>query len=65
MCIKDNFLVQALDRGESLLVFISANELIKEVKIGGSLGYSNSALGEYMISRNMGLGKSNVTTLNF
>lgn len=43
----------------------TADELIKEVKIGGSLGCSNHALMEFLISRNMGLAKSKVRIPNF
>ena len=47
------------------LVLTSAEELIKEVKIGGSLSCSDYALVEFVISRYMGLAKSKVRTLNF
>ncbi|TRZ07132.1 hypothetical protein HGM15179_019976, partial [Zosterops borbonicus] len=68
-CI-DNCLVQVLDkpiRGEVLLdlMLTNADELIKEVKTGGSLGCSNGALVEFMISRTMGLAKRKVRTLKF
>jgi len=67
---EDNFLVQALDRptrGEvSLdLVLANAEEIIKEIEIGGSLGCSDLTLVEFVISRNMGLAKCGVMTLNF
>ena len=42
-----------------------AEELIKEVKIGGSLGCSDHALVEFMISRNVGLVKNGVRSINF
>lgn len=47
------------------LVLRNMEELIKEVKIGGILGCSDHALVEFVISRNMGLAKSQVRTLNF
>lgn len=52
MC-RDIFLVQALDeptRREGLweLVLTSADELIREVKIGGSLGCSDHSLMEFV-----------------
>jgi len=47
------------------LVLTNAEEVIKEVKTGGSLGCSNNALVEIVISRNMGLIKSRVRTLHF
>lgn len=49
-------------RGEMLpgLVLTNADELIKEIKIGGCLGCSDHAMVELMISRNMGLTKSKV-----
>lgn len=53
--------------GETLLnlVLTSADELIKEIKIGGSLGCSSHTLVEFMISRNTGLAKSRVRNLKF
>jgi len=47
------------------LVLTNVEELIKEVRIGGSLGCSAHALVEFVILRNMGLAKSRVRTLNF
>ena len=47
------------------LVFTNAEELIKEVKIGGSLDCSDNVLLEFVISRNTGLAKSKVRALNF
>lgn len=47
------------------LVLTYAEEVIKEVKTAGSLGCSNNALVEIVISRNMGLIKSRVRTLHF
>lgn len=49
MSMDDSFLVQVLDtstRGEVLLdpMFYSTEEIIKEAKIGGSLGCSGHAL---------------------
>lgn len=60
--VVDNFLVQVLDKptgGEVLLdrVLTNVDELIREVKIGGSLGCSEHALVEFVFSRNMGLAK--------
>ena len=40
------------------LVLTSAREIIKEVKIGSSLGCSDQALVKFVISRNMDLAKS-------
>lgn len=40
-------------------------ELIKDVKTGGSLGCCNHTLVQFVISKNMGLAKSIVMTLNF
>jgi len=40
-------------------------EIIKGVKIGGSLGCSDHALVEFVTSRNVSLAKSGVRTLNF
>ncbi|KAJ7399974.1 nedd4-binding protein 2-like 2 [Pitangus sulphuratus] len=61
---------QVLDkpiRGEELrdLVLTNANELIKWIRIGGSLGYSNRALLDFMMPRNVCLAKSKDKTLNF
>lgn len=54
-CTEDNFLVQALDkpsRREALLDLVLTNaEIIEELKTEGSLGCSNHALVEFMISR--------------
>lgn len=44
------------------LVFTDA-EIIKDVKTEGSLGYSDHALVEFVISRKMGLAKNRVRTL--
>ena len=43
----------------------NAEESIREVKIGGSLGCSDHALVEFVILKNAGLAKSRVRTLNF
>ncbi|KAJ7415207.1 hypothetical protein BTVI_38929 [Pitangus sulphuratus] len=69
-CINDNFLVQVLEkpnRGEALLnlVLTNADELTKGVKVGGSLGCSDHALVEFVISRSVNLVRSKVKTLNF
>jgi len=60
----DNLLVQVLDRlirGEVLLdlVLTNAEEIIKDIKIRGSLGcgHSDHTVVGFMISRNMGLAK--------
>lgn len=39
------------------LVLTNVKEIIKDIKIGGILGCSNSALVEFVISRNVGLAK--------
>jgi len=69
-CMEDNFQAQVLDRPTSSrvsldLVFINADELIKEVKVAGTLGWSDHALAEPVIRRNRGLTKSRVGILNF
>jgi len=66
----DNFLVQVLDRptrGEALLdlLLTNAEEIIKGVNAGGSLGCRDHALIEFGISRDVGLPKSGVRNLNF
>lgn len=68
-CIENNFPVQALNRpteGEVLLHLVLANieEIIKEVKVGGSQ-HSECALIKSVILRKVGLVKSGVRTLNF
>lgn len=68
--VEDNFLVQVIDgptRGEALLdlVLTNAEESIREVKIGGSLGCSDHALVEFVILKNAGLAKSRARTLCF
>ena len=60
--VEDNFLVQLLDRearGEALLdlVLTSAENIIKRVEVGGSLGCSDHILDEFLISKNMDLAK--------
>jgi len=54
-------------RGEVLLdlVLISAEEIIKEVKNGDTLGFSDHVLVGFLIPKNTGLAKSRVRTLNF
>ena len=69
-CIEDNFLVQVLDkpsRGEALLDLVLTNveDLIKEVKSRGSLGCSDHALVEFVISRDTGPAKSKVRAMKF
>ena len=65
--IDDNFLVQVLDgptRGEVLLdlLLTDAEEIIKGINVGGSLGCSDRALVEFVISRNVGLAESGVVS---
>ena len=67
--IDDNFHVQVLDRptrGEALLdlLLTSAEEITKDVNVGGSLGCSDRALVEFVISRDVDLAKGGVRTLN-
>ena len=68
--IDDYFLVHVLDRptrGEVLLDLLLTNveEISKGVNTGGSLGCSDHALVEFVISRNIGLANSGVRTLKF
>ena len=68
--VEDNFLVQVLDaltQGEALLdlVLTNAEESIREVKIGGSLGCSDHAFVEFVIVKKTGLAKSSARTLCF
>ena len=68
--VEDNILVQVVDgptQGEALLdlVLTNAEESIREVKIGGSLGCSDHALVEFVILKNVGLAKSRTRTLCF
>jgi len=60
---EDNCLFQVLDiptRGKTLLdpVLTNAEEIIKWVKIGGSLGCNDHVLVNFMISRNMSRAKN-------
>lgn len=41
------------------------DKLIREMRTGGSLGCSDHALAEFLISRNTGLAENKVRTLNF
>lgn len=66
----DNFLIQEVDsliREVPLryLLLTNANKLIREIKIGGSLGCGDRALVEFMILRALGQVKSKIKTLNF
>ena len=67
--MEHNFLVQVLDRptsGEVLdQVLTNMEEIIKEFKIRGSVGCSDHALTEFMISNITGLAKNGVRTLTF
>ena len=47
------------------LVLTSAEEMVKDIQIKGSLGCSDRALVEFVISRNVGLAQSGVRTLIF
>jgi len=47
------------------VVFTNTEASIKEIKIGGSLSYSDHALVEFGISSNAGLAKSGIRILNF
>ena len=67
--VEDNFLVQVIDgptRREALLdlVLTGAEESIREVKTGGSLGCSGRALVDFVTWRNAGLAKSRVRTVS-
>ncbi|GAB0203805.1 hypothetical protein GRJ2_002846100 [Grus japonensis] len=62
-CIEDNFLSQVIDRMDLLVT--NASKLVRDVKIGGSLGCSDHALVEFAVLRDMGQVKSKVRTLNF
>jgi len=69
-CIEDNCLSQVIDsptRGDAILDLLvtSATELIRDVKVGGSVGCSDHALVEFADLRDMGQAKSKVRTLNF
>ena len=66
----DNFQVQIFNRptrGEALLdvVLTNTEEIIKDIKIGSSLGCSNCAVVQSVISRSAYLAKSGVRTLIF
>ena len=47
------------------LLLTSAEEIIKDVNVGGSLGCNDRALVEFVISRDVGLAKSGFRILNF
>lgn len=72
-CIKGKVQIQVLHRPvrEDVLVDLvltSANEqgfMVTGVNIGSGLGCSEHALAGFVISRNMGVAKSKVRTLNF
>ncbi|KAK4818274.1 hypothetical protein QYF61_009992 [Mycteria americana] len=66
-CTEDNFLSQVIDtptQGDAILV-TNASELIGDIRIGSSPGYSDHALVEFTVLRDMGQAKSKVRTLNF
>lgn len=47
------------------LVFTSAQEIVRDIKIRSSLGCSEHILIEFVISRSVGLAKCGVRTLSF
>lgn len=60
--VEDKFLILVLDKSNSSEVlldqeFTNEEELIQEVKIGGSLDCRNHAPSEFVISRNMAQAK--------
>ena len=68
--VEDNILVHVMGgptRTEALLdlVLTNAEERVREVKTGGSLGCSDHALLEFLILKNVGLAKSRDRTLYF
>ncbi|GAB0196022.1 hypothetical protein GRJ2_002067500 [Grus japonensis] len=57
LCVEDSFLVQVMEsmiRGEALLNLTNAEELIREVKIEGSLSCSDHTLIEFSVLRGTG-----------
>ena len=69
-CIEDNFLSQVIDtptQGDIILdlMVTTVIELTSDIKIGGSLGYSDHALVEFTLLRDTGKARSIVRTLNF
>ncbi|KAM6103455.1 uncharacterized protein LJ206_014212 [Theristicus caerulescens] len=69
-CMEDNFLSQVTDSptiGDAILDLVVTNvsELIGDVRIGGSLGYSDHTPVEFTVLRDKGQVKSIVRTLNF
>jgi len=66
-CMEDNFLSQVMDtRAGAILDLIvtSASEVISDVKIGGSLGFSDHTLVEFTVLKHMGKVRSIIRTLN-
>ena len=69
-CIEDNFLMQVVEeptRGGALLDLILTNKegLVKEVKVGGSLGCSDHEMVEFEILSGGSKAKSRNATLDF
>lgn len=63
---KDNFSGQGIDRPVRWdLLVTNTSELIRDVKIGGSLGYSDHAVVESAVLRDRGQAKGKVQSLNF
>ena len=60
-------MIEILTRGDTLLDLLLTNteELIGEIKTGGMLGWSDPALVEFMISREIGQVNSKVKSLKF
>ncbi|XP_014813222.1 PREDICTED: uncharacterized protein LOC106897227 [Calidris pugnax] len=69
-CLDDNFLRQEINsptRGNALLdlLITNASEIIRDIKIEGSLGCSDHALVQFTVLRSLKLTRSTVRTLNF
>lgn len=69
-CLDDNLLRQEIDtptQGDEIqdLLVTNAGELIRDVKAGGSLRYSDNALVEFAVLRETNQSRSTVRSLNF
>ncbi|PKU47845.1 rna-directed dna polymerase from mobile element jockey-like [Limosa lapponica baueri] len=69
-CLDDNFLRQEINsptRGDALLDLLvtNASEIIRDVKVEGSLGCSDHALVQFTVLINLKPTRSTVRTLNF
>jgi len=62
-----SLVIDSLTRGDAVLdlMVTNASEVISDIKIGGSMGYSDHAVVEFTVLRDMGKARSIVKILSF